>query len=64
MKTTLVILGLVAGLAVSGCQTAHDVKNGTVSVAKDTGHAIGHGTKKVGNSIAKGGQKLENKTDQ
>jgi uncharacterized membrane protein YczE len=64
MKITFVLMSAVLGLCVSGCYTAHKVENGTVHVAKKTGHAVGHATEKVGNSIAHGGEKLQDKTDQ
>jgi hypothetical protein len=64
MKITLVLMSVMVGFCVSGCYTAHKVENGTERVAKKTGHAVGHATEKVGDSIAHGGEKLENKTDQ
>ena len=64
MKITLVALSVMVGLYMTGCETAHDVGDTTEHVAKKTGHAVGHATEKVGTSIAKGGKKLENKTEQ
>ncbi len=64
MKKTLILASMIAGLALCGCRTTHKVEHGTVKVAKETGHAIGHATEKVGDSVAHGGEKLENKTDQ
>ena len=64
MKKILILASMIAGLGLCGCRTTHKVENGTVHVAKETGHAVGHATEKVGDSIAHGGEKLENKTDQ
>ena len=64
MKHAMVPLGVAAALCLAGCNTAHKVENGTKNAAKTTGHALGHATDKAGAAISKGGQKLENKTDQ
>jgi hypothetical protein len=64
MKTTFVLMSMVFGFCVCGCCTAHKVEHGTVHAAKVTGHAVGNATEKVGDSIAHGGEKLEDKSGQ
>ena len=62
MRNIVFVASIIAGLGLCGCHTVHKVENGTEHVAKETGHAIGKGTEKVGNGIANGGEKLEQKT--
>ncbi len=64
MKTFLILVSAVVGFGLCGCHTAHKVEDGTEHAAKKVGHAVGHATEKVGTSVAKGGKKLENKTEQ
>jgi hypothetical protein len=64
MNKISIILSAVIAFAVCGCHTVHKAEDTTVSAAKTTGHAVGHATEKVGDSVAHGGKKLEKSTEQ